>query len=101
MKYIVPSRKHTPLREAYIYTHQNFRFDLSRSIGPVAHTLKITRSPYRGSQSCYEPVYVALTLRILLGHNYPPAWDYAPGQWWLRPIIEPRERDSWWRLWGH
>ena len=40
-EYIVFSLKHTPLREAYLYTHQHFRFDLSRSIGPVAHTLKL------------------------------------------------------------
>jgi len=36
VKYIVPSRKHTPLRESYLHTHQRLRVYLGRPISPAA-----------------------------------------------------------------
>jgi hypothetical protein len=35
VKYIVPSRKHTPIRGAYLYTQQRLIVDLSRPISPA------------------------------------------------------------------
>ena len=89
-EYIVFSLKHTPLREAYLYTHQHFRFDLSRSIGPVAHTLKLL-------EARTEALRVAMSLYTLpspyascLGIITRLRGITRLARWWLRPIIEPR-----------
>ena len=74
VKYIVPSRKHTALREAYLYTHQRLRVDLSPPISPAHHPRQLLEARIEALRGPTEPVYVALSLRILLGHNYPPAW---------------------------